>query len=61
MMLDCLIENIYCKEGLLDFCDHLEKISDAPKMGMVVSQLRAGKKWKQCIPTKSLHHQSQVQ
>ena len=44
MMLDCLIENIYCKEGLLDFCDHLEKISDAPKMGMVVSQLRTGKK-----------------
>jgi len=43
MMLDCMIAKISCKEGILDLCDQLEKISNAPKMSTVVSQLRSGK------------------
>ena len=45
MMLDCMIAKITCKEGLLDLCDQLEKISNAPSMTTIVSQLRTGKNW----------------
>jgi len=45
MMLDCMIAKISYKEGLLDLCDQLEKISNAPNMIIVVSQLRAGTVW----------------
>jgi len=44
MMLDCMIAKISCKGGILDFCDQLEKISNAPKMSTVIRQLRAGKR-----------------
>ena len=44
MMLDCMIGKIRCKEGVLDLCDQLEKISNAPKITAVINQLRKGKR-----------------
>ena len=44
MMLDYMIAKISCKEDLLDLCDQLEKISNAPKMTTIVSELRTGKR-----------------
>ena len=42
-ILDCLIEQIYTKEGLLDFCNWLSVINDAPALTAILKTLKEGK------------------
>ena len=41
-LLDCLIKNVENKENILDFCDHLEKIKNSPKLQSLIEHLRKG-------------------
>ena len=42
MILDCLIEEISCREELLDLCDQLETISTSHQLNMLISEIRSG-------------------
>ena len=42
IILDCLIETISCKEGLLDLCHQLEMISTSCDMNTVINKIRSG-------------------
>ena len=42
-ILDCLIEQISTKEGLLDFCDQLNSITNAPALSTVVEDIKKGR------------------
>ena len=42
MILDCLIEKISCKEGLLDLCHQLEIISTSRDMNTMINKIRSG-------------------
>ena len=42
IILDCLIEKISCKEGLLDLCHQLDIISASPDMNTVINKIRSG-------------------
>ena len=42
IILDCLIEKISCKEGLLDLCHQLEMISTSRDMNTVINKIRSG-------------------
>ena len=41
-ILDCLIEKINTKEGLLDFCDWLSMITNAVILNVVLRKLKKG-------------------
>ena len=41
-ILDCLIEQINTKEGLLDFCNWLSAITDAPALTTALNELKNG-------------------
>ena len=41
-ILDCLIEQINTKEGLLDFCNWLNKITDKPALNASLKNLQKG-------------------
>jgi len=41
-ILDCLIEQINTKEGLLDFCEQLHSISNAPALTTVTENIKKG-------------------
>ena len=41
-ILDCLIEQINTKEGLLDLCNWLSEITDAPALTAALETLRKG-------------------
>ena len=41
-ILDCFIEQIDTKEDLLDFCDSLSAISDAPALTVALNELKNG-------------------
>ena len=49
-ILDCLIEQINTKEGLLDFCEQLNSISNAPALTTVIASIKKGNHV--CIDTK---------
>ena len=42
IILDCLIEKISCKEGLLDLCHQLEMITVSRDMNTVINKIRSG-------------------
>ena len=42
LILDCLIERLSCREGLLDLCDQLESITTSHDMKMIINELRLG-------------------
>ena len=42
IILDCLIEKVSCKEGLLDLCHQLDMISASPDMNTVINKIRSG-------------------
>ena len=50
-ILDCLIEQIDTKEGLLDFCDWLSTINDAPALTAVLKELKKGLIFNTCKHT----------
>ena len=41
-ILDCLIEQINTKEGLLDFCEQLSSITNVPALTVVIEDIRKG-------------------
>ena len=41
-LVDCLVKNVENKESILDFCDHLEKIKNSPKLLNIIEHLRKG-------------------
>ena len=41
-ILDCLIEQINTKEGLLDFCNWLSAITNAPALTAAIKELKKG-------------------
>ena len=41
-ILDCLIEQINTKEGLLDFCNWLSTITDAPALTAALKEFKKG-------------------
>ena len=41
-ILDCLIEQIYTKEGLVDFCNQLSTIDYAPALTVALNDLWKG-------------------
>ena len=41
-ILDCLIEQINTKEGLLDFCEQLNSITNAPELATVIASVKKG-------------------
>ena len=41
-ILDCLIEQINTKEGLLDFCNWLSAITDAPALTAALKEFKKG-------------------
>ena len=41
-LVDCLVKNVENKESILDFCDHLEKIKNSPKLKNIIEHLRKG-------------------
>ena len=50
-ILDCLIEQINTKEGLLDFCEQLNSITNAPALTAVIERVKKGsqkKPFKKC-------------
>ena len=42
-ILDCLTEQINTKEGLLDFCDQLNSLTNAPALTTVIEDFRKGR------------------
>jgi len=42
MILDCLIERLSCREGLLDLCNQLDTICASHQLMMVISEIRSG-------------------
>jgi len=42
IILDCLIQRMSCREGLLDLCDQLETISASHQLMMVINGIRSG-------------------
>ena len=43
MILDCLINNMKCKEDLLDLCDQLDRLTDiSPDLKHLIDELRIG-------------------
>ena len=41
-ILDCLIEQINTKEGLLDFCEQLNSIPNTPALTAVIENVKKG-------------------
>ena len=41
-ILDCLIEQIKTKEGLLDFCDQLNSLTNAPTLTAITQDINKG-------------------
>ena len=41
-ILDCLIDQINTKEGLLDFCNWLSTITDAPSLTIALKEFKKG-------------------
>ena len=41
-ILDCLIEQIKTKEGLLDFCDQLNSLTNVPALSAVTQDIKKG-------------------
>ena len=41
-ILDCLIEQINTKEGLLDFCEQLNSITNSPALTTVIKSIKKG-------------------
>ena len=41
-VLDCLIEQINTKEGLLDFCEQLNSITNSPALTAVIKSVKKG-------------------
>ena len=41
-ILDCLIEQVNTKEGLLDFCEQLNSITSAPTLTSVIQSVKRG-------------------
>ena len=44
IILDCLIERMSCREGLLDLCDQLETISTSHQLNTLISEIRTGER-----------------
>ena len=42
-ILDCLIEQVNTKEGLLDFCEQLNSIANTPSLTAVIESVKRGK------------------
>ena len=42
VILDCLVERISCREGLLDLCDQLESITASSDLRIITNELRLG-------------------
>ena len=43
MILDCLINNMKCREDLLDLCDQLDRLTDtSPGLQHLINQIRGG-------------------
>ena len=42
IILDCLIEQINTKEGVLDFCEQLNSITNAPALIAVIENIKKG-------------------
>ena len=43
-ILDCLIEQVKTKEGLLDFCEQLNSINNASALTAVIEDIKKGNK-----------------
>ena len=41
-LIDCLIEKVENKANILDFCEHLEKLKNSPKLKSIIERLRNG-------------------
>ena len=50
-ILDCLIEQINTKEGLLDFCEQLNSITNAPALTAVIERVKKGRQLDICMCT----------
>ena len=48
-ILDCLIEQIHTKEGLLDFCNWLSATNNTPTMTTALYKLKMGMMILQCL------------
>ena len=43
MIFDCLIDNMKCREDLLDLCDQLDRLTDiSPNLKHIMTELRKG-------------------
>ena len=45
MIMDCLVKQLTHQEDLLEMCDRLEKIPDAPALTHAIEELRKGMKY----------------
>jgi len=42
MIFDCLIDNLKCKEDMLDLCNQLDRLTNSPSLLHIISELRNG-------------------
>ena len=50
-ILDCLIEQVDTKEGLLDFCNWLSTIANTPALNAALNELKKGLVFNKCRHT----------